>query len=142
MHVVDSGLAARLTRSTEERLVTLDPTSLSEFGHLLETFVVGELRNQISWLPFPVTVGHLRTFDGNEVDLVAEHDDGRVIAFEVKASQRISGKDVNGLRKLRDALGSRCVAGVAFSTGGRSYSFEDRPSVLSVERLWMPIPMA
>jgi len=110
-------------------------TQLNLFGVL-----AGELPKQISWLPFRVTVGHWRTSNGDEVDLVAEHDDGRVIAFDVKASQPISGKDFNGLRKLRNALGSRFVAGVAFSNGGRSHSVADRLSVLPVERLWMPIP--
>ncbi len=140
IHVVDSGLAARLNRTSEDRLATsLDPTSLTEFGHLLETFAVSEIRKQISWMADPVAVGHWRTSDGDEVDLVAEHDDGRVVAFEIKASQRVSGRDFGGLRKLRDSLGSRFVAGVAFSTGERSYEFEDRLYVMPIDRLWRPI---
>ena len=83
--------------------------------------------------------GHWRTSDGDEVDFVAEHDDGRVLAFEVKASQRITGQDFGGMRKLRDALGDRFVAGVAFSTGERSYTYDDRLHVLPVDRLWRPV---
>lgn len=60
VHVVDSGLAAWLLGSNPQRLATLDPTALSEFGHLLETFVVGELRKQVSWLDEPVSLGHWR----------------------------------------------------------------------------------
>ncbi len=37
---------------------------LAEFGHLLETFVVGELRKQISWMDHPVTEGGLGTGRG------------------------------------------------------------------------------
>ena len=48
VHVVDSGLAARLLGSSAAKLASLDPTHLTEFGHLLETFVVGELRKQVS----------------------------------------------------------------------------------------------
>lgn len=88
VHVVDSGLATRLLRLTPDRLTGIDPTSLTDFGHLLETFVVGELRKQASWLDEPVTLGHWRTSDGAEVDLVIEYDDGRVVAFEIKASER------------------------------------------------------
>ncbi|NCD20610.1 MAG: ATP-binding protein, partial [Actinobacteria bacterium] len=54
VHVVDSGLAARLLRLTPEKLAGLDPAALTEFGHLLETFVVGEVRKQASWLDEPV----------------------------------------------------------------------------------------
>ena len=39
LHLVDSGLAARLLRITSQRLGRLDPATLTEFGHLLETFV-------------------------------------------------------------------------------------------------------
>lgn len=139
VHVVDSGLAARLMRVTPAKLATLDSTALTEFGSLLETFAVGELRKQISWLDEQVISGHWRTHDGDEVDFVVEFDDGRVLAFEVKANERVSGRDFKGLRKLRDALGDRLIAGVALSTGLRSYTFEDRLHVMPLDRLWRPV---
>ena len=139
VHVVDSGLAARLMRVPPAKLATLDSTALTEFGSLLETFAVGELRKQISWLDEQVISGHWRTHDGDEVDFVVEFDDGRVLAFEVKANERVSGRDFKGLRKLRDALGDRLIAGVALSTGLRSYTFEDRLHVMPLDRLWRPV---
>ncbi|MDT0200773.1 ATP-binding protein [Nocardioides sp. AE5] len=139
VHVVDSGLAARLLRLTPEKMASLDPTALTEFGNLLETFVVGELRKQVSWLEEQVTVGHWRTHDGDEVDFVVEFDDGTVLAFEVKAAERIPGKDFAGLRKLRNALGDRFIAGVALSAGQRSFNYEDRLYVMPIDRLWTPI---
>lgn len=139
VHVVDSGLAARLMRVTAAKLASLDPTALTEFGNLLETFVAGELRKQASWLDEPVTVGHWRTHDGDEVDLVIEFDDGRVLAFEIKANERVAGNDFRGLSKLRDALGDRFIAGVVLSTGARSYTYADRLHVLPVDRLWRQV---
>ncbi|MCL2787673.1 MAG: DUF4143 domain-containing protein [Micrococcales bacterium] len=44
------------------------------------------MTRQASWLDVPVTLGHWRTSDGAEVDLIVEHDDGRVLAFEAKAA--------------------------------------------------------
>ena len=140
VHVVDSGLATRLLRLTPDRLTGIDPTSLTDFGHLLETFVVGELRKQASWLDEPVTLGHWRTSDGAEVDLVIEYDDGRVVAFEIKASERAPGKDFRGLAQLRDLLGARFIGGIVLTTGSRSYTYEDRLHVMPVDRLWMPVP--
>lgn len=140
VHVIDSGVAARLLRLSPNKLSGLDPTTLTEFGHLLETFVVGELRKQVSWLDEPVTVGHWRTHDDDEVDYVVEFDDGRILAFEVKANERISGNDLKGLRALRTVLGDRFIAGVAFSTGARSYKYEDRIYVTPIDRLWRPVP--
>ena len=136
VHVVDSGLAARLLRITPIKLATLDPAVLTEFGHLLETFVVGEVRKQASWLDEPVTLGHWRTSDGAEVDLVAEFDDGQVVAFEVKAGERATAPAFVGLRQLRDALGPRFRAGVVLTTGRRSYTYADRLHVMPIDRLW------
>ena len=139
VHIVDSGLAARLLRITPAKLDSLDPTALTEFGHLLETFVVGELRKQTSWLTESTATGHWRTHDNDEVDFVIEFDDGSVLAFEVKSGERVAAGELRGLRKLREALGKQFVAGVALSTGVRSYTQEDRIHVVPVDRLWRPI---
>ena len=138
IHVVDSGLAARLMRISTQKLASLDPTVLTEFGNLLETFVVGELTKQVSWLPEAPILGYWRTGDDHEVDFVIEAHDGRVLAFEVKANERVPGSDLKGLRKLREALGDNFVAGVALSTGARSYTHEDRLHVMPIDRLWRP----
>ena len=138
VHVVDSGLAARLLRLSPDKLSGLDPASLTDFGHLLETFAVGELRKQASWLEQPVTLGHWRTSDGVEVDVVIEGDDGTVLAFEVKASERALGSDFRGLSQLRETLGQRFVAGIILTTGTRSYTYDDRLHVLPIDRLWTP----
>lgn len=142
IHLVDSGLAARLLRVSPDKLAGLDPAALSDFGHLLETFVVGELRKQASWLEESVSLGHWRTSDGAEVDLVIEHEDGAVIAFEVKANERATAPDFRGLMQLRDTLGSRLVAGVILTTGRRSYTYADRLHVMPVDRLWTPVELA
>ena len=120
------------------RLATVDPGALTEFGNLLETFVVGELRKQASWLDEPVTLGHWRTSDGTEVDLVAEFDDGQVLAFEVKANQRATGTDISGLQQLREALGPRFRAGIVLTTGQRTYTHSDRIHIMPIDRLWQP----
>lgn len=138
LHLVDSALAARLLRLTAEKLARKDPTSLQQFGHLLETFVVGEVLKQASWLPSVAGTGHWRTHDGDEVDLVIETDDGRVVGLEVKAAGRVAGKEFSGLRALRAALGDAFVAGVVLYTGERSYTYDDRLHVLPIDRIWAP----
>ena len=136
VHVVDSGLAARLLRIGPAKLRSLDPTALTEFGHLLETFAVGEIRKQVSWLGEPVTIGHWRRGDDDEVDLVVEFDDGRVLAFEVKAGERVGTRGFNSLRAIRDSLGARFIAGVVLTLGSRSYTYQDRLHVMPIDRIW------
>ncbi len=138
IHVVDSAIAARLLRLTPEKLATIDPTAHTELGHLLETFAVGELLKQASWSPEVSGVGHWRTHDHLEVDLVIEFEDGGVFAFEVKSGSRIPGDDLKPLKKLRDAVGGNFRAGYALYLGQRSYTFEDRIHALPLDRLWRP----
>ncbi|KLL09725.1 ATP-binding protein [Protofrankia coriariae] len=138
VHVLDSGVAARLLRLTPRKLAARNPTTLTEFGHLLETFVVTELLKQASWTDWVSGAGHWRTRDGDEVDLVVERDDGMLVAFEVKAAGRVPGEDLVPLRKLREATGDAFVAGVVFYLGTRSYTFEDRLHILPVDTLWAP----
>lgn len=136
IHVVDSGVAGVLHRNSVEKLLSLNPSAQTEFGHLLESFVVGEVRKQLSWLEQAVTLGHWRTHDGHEVDLVVETYEGAVVAFEVKAAEVIRDKDVRGLVELRSLLGQRFSAGVVFYLGSVSYQRSDGIWVVPVDRLW------
>ncbi len=98
VHLVDSGLAARLLRLTPEHLARRDATALSEFGHLMETFVVGELIKQASWLDGIAGLHHWRTYDGEEVDLLIEHDDGCVVTIKMKGGTRRARRGPSGTR--------------------------------------------
>jgi predicted AAA+ superfamily ATPase len=138
IHVMDSGVAARLLRVTPEKLAKRHPTALTELGHLLETFVVGELMRQTSWIDGIAGIGHWRTHDGAEVDFVVESDEGSVIAFEVKTGAQVSNNELEHLRTLRNKIGPSFVAGVALYLGQRSYNAEDRIHVMPVDRLWLP----
>lgn len=139
LHLLDSGVAATLMRLTPDRLATFDPTASKELGHLVETFAVGELAKQASWIEGVAGVGHWRHHDGAEVDFIVERDDGRVLGIEVKAGGRLSGGDLKGLIKLRDKLGDRFLGGIALYMGQRSYSYEDRIHVVPLDRLWTPV---
>ena len=136
IHLVDSGLAARLLRITPERLTRRNPAALTEFGHLLETFVVGELLKQASWSENASALGHWRTHDGQEVDLVVERDDGVVTGFEIKAGRNVQRKDASGLIALRESLGDQFNAGILLTTGDAAYRLDDKIYVVPIDRLW------
>lgn len=136
VHVVDSGIGAYLLRLSRPKLARGDAAALTEFGHLLESFVVQEVIRQTTWMDTIVSAGHWRTRDNDEVDLVLERYDGAVIGIEVKAGDHVDHRQLSGLRKLRDRLGSSFVAGIAFHLGSRGYPAEDRIHTLPVERLW------
>ncbi len=136
IHVVDSGIGAHLLRLSAAKLSRLDPSAMTEFGHLLESFVVQELIRQSTWMDAPVTAGYWRTRDNVEVDLVLERHDGAVVAVEVKAGDHVQKGQVAPLRALRDRLGASFAAGLILYTGAAGYEVDDRIHVLPIERLW------
>src|SRR6516165_3711213 len=124
VHMVDSGVMAWLLNLSPQKIAQAAPAILTEYGHLLETFAVGEILKQVSWSEAPVTIGYFRTESGDEVDLVLERDDGQVIAFEIKAGTRVGGEDLRGLRQLKDRLGSRLQEAVVLYTGEHAYTHD------------------
>jgi uncharacterized protein len=137
LHIVDSGLAAHLMRVSVERLVRVDPGALSEFGHLMETFCVAEILKQLAWADDSAHLGHWRTYDGEEVDLIVERGDGTVTAVEVKVSGRADHQAFKGLRILRDSLGAMFAGGIVLYGGERSYTYDDRLRAVPIDRLWL-----
>ena len=136
VHLVDSGVMAWLLNLTPQKINQATPAALTEYGHLLETFAVGEILKQASWFDAPVTAGHFRTEAGDEVDLVLERDDGQVIAIEVKAGSRISGEDFRGLRQLKERLGLQLEQAIILYTGEHANTHDDWITILPLDRLW------
>jgi len=134
LHLVDTGLACHLI-GTDARRLSEDRTLL---GRLLESFVVGELRKQISWNDSRTALYHFRTATGSEVDVVLENPDGAVAAVEVKASATVGASDFAALKALRDQLGKQFRAGVVLYLGDQIVPFGDKLWLVPVPALWSP----
>jgi len=132
--VLDAGLAAALTRQSTAQLA--DPAPTNHLGGMLETFVAGELRRQQGWTANRFELRHFRDRRGNEVDLVLELDDGRIIGVEVKSTATPLPQHLTGLKLLRDRLGDRFAGGALLHTGSLAGPFGDRIAALPIESLW------
>jgi len=133
LHLVDTGLACHLIGANARRLAEDRPL----LGRLLETFVVGELRKQVSWTDPRTTLHHFRTTAGSEVDVILEQADGTVAAIEVKASATVGASDFAALQALRNRLGARFRAGIVLYLGDRIIPFGDHLWLAPLPVLWM-----
>lgn len=133
--LTDTGLLASLLGSDEQRLLK----DRAHLGQLLESFVVLELYKQLSWSLTRANLYHLRTYSGQEVDIVLERPDGQIAAIEVKATASPTSKDLAGLTALRDDVGERFHRGVLLYQGDRVLSFGDRLSAVPVQALWAQV---
>ena len=136
IHLIDSGLAAHLTGY---RALPAGRESTA-FGHLLEGFVVGELRKQAGWSQTRVGLWHYRTTSGREVDCVLEGPAGRLVGVEVKAAATLGAKDFAGLESLAADAPDRFHAGVLLYTGERAVGFGERLWAIPVWDLWQGPP--
>jgi hypothetical protein len=130
--LADSGLAAHLVQAT----ATAVDRPHGPLGQLLETFVVNELRKQMTWSGQGPSLWHFRDRSGIEVDLVLEHPDGRIAGVEVKATSTPRAADLRGLRFLADRLGDRFHFGVLLSAAPEATPFGPRMAALPVSALW------
>ena len=68
------------------------------FGQAFEHFIAMELRAYISYFRKKLPVCFWRTIEGHEVDFII----GDQVAIEVKATQRVSAKNLKGLKYLME----------------------------------------
>lgn len=134
LHLLDTGLAAHLLGANTARLAE----DRALLGRLLETFVVSELRKQLSWSNPHARLLHYRTATGSEVDIILERPDGTMAAIEVKASATVGASDFSALQGLREQLGKRFRSGVVLYLGDQTVPYGDQLTLVPVSALWSP----
>ena len=133
LHAVDTGLASAT--------LGVDAQALATPGHpldgaMLESFVAGELRRQITWADTLARLYHYRESQGAEIDILVEAADGRVSGVEVKAAFDVDEHDARHLADMRDRLGERFVNGVVVHLGDRPASLGDRLTAVPLSAVW------
>jgi predicted AAA+ superfamily ATPase len=82
------------------------------------------------------TLGHLRTARGRqEIDLIVERDDGRVLAIEIKLARTVDARDVRHLTWLKERIGDRLLDSVVVTTGPAAYRRADGVAVVPLALL-------
>lgn len=132
LHFLDSGLLAAQRGLTEER-VRVDR---SAFGHVLESFVLGEVLKLASWSERRIRISHYRDKDGAEVDIVLEDQAGAVVGIETKAAASATNDDFKGLRKLAALTGKRFKQGLVLYDHDQTVSFGNRLVAAPISTLW------
>lgn len=136
LYMVDTGVAASMIGKSS--LALQQPTEPAA-GPLFETFVVNEIRKQVTWSENPVRPYHFRDRHGAEVDLILEAADGRVVAVEIKATSTPRPQDFRWLADLRDRLdrvGGQFLVGIVLHTGHNRLPFGDRLYALPAADVW------
>ncbi len=106
-------------------------------GRLLDSFVMAQLRAECAVSEFSPHLFHVRDANGRqEVDILIEFGDGRVIGIEVKADAAPGPDAAAHLRWLRDGIGDRFAFGLVLHTGPRPFRLDESIAALPICSLW------
>jgi uncharacterized protein len=134
-HLIDVSLLQPLL-GIDMRKVRRDADLL---GRVLDSFVLAQLRPERAVTEHPHRYFHARTANGRqEIDLLAELDDGRIMAIEVKADRAPGADAARHLTALRDRDPARFLGGIVFHTGPNRYRISDRIIALPISAIWDP----
>jgi len=110
-------------------------------GRFLDTFVALQLRAEVAASTSRPRLHHLRTQDGRqEIDLLVEYPDGRVLGIEVKADAAPGRSAGRHLAWLRNQLGERCIGGIVLHTGPRRFELDRKIVAVPICWLWGSAP--
>lgn len=132
LQFIDSGLLGTL--------LALTPTGVAQdrtrFGHVLESFVYGELRKHATTAEGRYSLGYYRDHDQMEVDVVIENQHGDVVGVEVKATATVKASDFRGLKQLNKLAGAQFKMGVILYDGTQTLPMGDRLWAAPLSTLW------
>lgn len=120
LHFIDTGLACHLLGLKQAE--SLHTTQF--FGGLVENFVFCELLKHATWSTEEVQFYHFRDNAKNEIDLVIERSDGKVIGVEVKASMTVGPEDFTGIASFADYSKDNFLHGILFYSGDKVLPFK------------------
>jgi predicted AAA+ superfamily ATPase len=115
IHFVDTGLACHLLGIKKAETLVMS----NYYGSLLENFVLMEIVKQSGWAEEETRLYHFRDKKKNEVDIVMERDDGKIIGIEIKASASVKQQDFKGLYEFELYGGNKFARGVLIYTGAQ-----------------------
>lgn len=131
---IDSGLLSTLMDLTPAMVVQ----DRSRFGHVLETFVYGELLKHATSADGDYQLLYYRDHDQFEVDVdvVIENAAGELVGVEIKATASVRQTDLRGLKRLANIAGDQFKLGVILYDGTETLPLGDRLWAAPISSLW------
>ncbi len=130
LYVIDSAfVAAELGMANRSGMI------LDNKGLAVETFAVCEVHRLLQGSALRGEVRWWRS-GNDEVDIVIEADDGRLVGIEVKSSRELHTGYGSGLRALRAAYPERFHRGYILYSGDESMAIDEAVWALPMSLLW------
>jgi predicted AAA+ superfamily ATPase len=132
LQFMDSGLLAALLNLSIEEI----NENRTRFGHVLETFVFGELLKHTATSDDRYSLMYYRDTEKVEVDVVIENAKGQLVGIEVKAAATVKANDFRGLKKFAALAGNQFKMGVLLYDGQETLPVGDGLWAAPISTLW------
>lgn len=132
LQFIDSGLLATQLELTAEEV----QQNRARFGHVLESFVYGELLKATTTAEGDYSLMYYRDADKVEVDVVIENAAGQLVGVEVKASATVKEIDLRGLRKLSTLASDQFKMGILLYDGDETLPLGGNIWAVPLASLW------
>ena len=133
LHHVDTGLACHLLGLRNEEQLLRSQC----YGGLLESLIYTECCKHAAWAIDAVDLYHFRDKRKQEVDIVLERSNSKILGIEVKASASVRPGDFKGLATLADFAGVSFEQGVLMYTGQEVLPFQYERQIFCAPPLGM-----
>ena len=132
IYLNDTGFAMYLLQKDIEGL----EYDRSLYGNLLENFVITEIQKQFGWVKVRPSMYYLRTKDGQEIDLILEAKNDKLVAIEIKASSNFKMNSIDNIKEFQKVMGDKFHRGIIFYTGNQFHRLTDKIYALPIQTLW------
>ena len=132
IYFYDSGLLSHLLRLPPHWNIS----ESSQFGKILENFVVSEILKQCSWAKEPIDAYYFRAHSGEEVDLILTDRTGYFVGIEIKAASTVLPKDFKSLIAFKNMTQEKFRRGIILYTGDTLIPFGDNLWAVPLHLLW------
>lgn len=134
-HITDPGLLGPLLGIDSRSVLR----SADLLGRVIDSFVTAQLRGELAVCDEAPRLFHLRESHGRqEIDLIVESSDGRIVGLEIKADASPPAKSARHLAWMRDRLGDRFAFGAVLHSGPLPYMIDERIAALPICSIWGP----
>jgi predicted AAA+ superfamily ATPase len=95
-----------------------------------------QIIDHITWSRIRANLFHFRTANGQEVDIVLESDDGRIVGIECKGSATVKADSFKGLKVLQEMTGKKFHRGIVLYAGSHIIGVAEDMQAVPVSALW------
>ena len=107
-----------------------------EFLTVEASSLVGNSLKQTTWHPQRINLFHFYTETHQEVDIILEHESGKIVGVEVKSSETVGIEDFKHFKIMKEAVGDDFLRGIVLYAGHQILHFGPDLLALPISTLW------